>query len=151
MKRIVIITFCLISLEIGLPAIRQEKQHFYNVDKEIKVEGTIEKIIMEPRYKDTAPFLIVALKEKKTQHLYQVEVSPVWFFDYDFHQGESLVITGSLYQTGENRFNLIAREIQFKGELFTLRDKHGFPNWRGGKSLQKKRGKGKGRGKGIRF
>ena len=100
---------------------------------------------MEPRYKDTSPFLIVSLKEKNTKQLYQVEVSPVWFFDYDFHKGESLIITGSLYSTGEKSLNLIAREIQFKGEILALRDKHGFPNWRGGKTLSKRRGKGKGK------
>ena len=145
MKRLAVLTLFMLSLWASIPSFCQEAQHFYNVDKETKVEGTIDRIIMEPRYKDTSPFLIVSLKEKNTKQLYQVEVSPVWFFDYDFHKGESLIITGSLYSKGENSLNLIAREIQFKGEILALRDKHGFPNWRGGKTLSKRRGKGKGK------
>jgi len=121
----------------------QEPQHFYNVDKEIKVEGTIQKIIMEPRYKNTAPFLILVLEKKDTQQRYNIEVSPVWFFDHDFHKGENVVVIGSLYSTKEKTQNIIAREMRFRGETLVLRDKHGFPNWRGGP--MKKRGGRKGK------
>ncbi len=122
----------------------QESQHFYNVDKEIRIEGTIQKIIMEPRYKNTAPFLVIVLERKKTKQIYQIEISPVRFFDYDFHKGENLGVTGSLYTTGQNNQNIIAREIRFRGESLLLRDKHGFPNWRGGKMKRSGRKKGKG-------
>lgn len=122
----------------------QESQHFYNVDSEIKIEGTIQKIIMEPRYKNTSPFMIVILERKNTNQNYQVEISPVWFYEYDLHKGENLMVTGSLYATEENSLNIIAREVRFRGEILVLRDKHGFPNWRGGK--MKKKGRRKGRG-----
>lgn len=123
----------------------QHMQHFYNVDKEVKVEGTIQQISMEPLYKSRAPFLIVILEQKDTRQLYRVEISPAWFFEHDLHQGESLVVIGSLYTTDESTKNIIAREIRFKGETLILRDKHGFPNWRGGPHMKKKgRKKGKG-------
>jgi hypothetical protein len=129
---------------ISIPLYGQKTQPFYNVDKEITVEGTIQEIIMEPRYKDTSPFLVVLLEEKKTQKLYQVEISPVWFFDHDFHKGETLKVKGSLYSSDGKSLNIIAREVQSRGETLFLRDKHGFPNWRGGKGQIKRRGKRKG-------
>jgi len=98
---------------------------------------------MEPRYENTAPFLILALEKKDTQQKYIVEVSPAWFFDHDFHKGENIAVTGSLYLTKEKTQNIIAREIQFRGETLVLRDKRGFPNWRGGP--MKKRGIRKGK------
>ncbi len=54
--------------------------HFYNVDSERKIEGTIQEIILEPRYEERLPFLMVVIKEKKTGEIYKVEVSPAWFF-----------------------------------------------------------------------
>jgi len=45
----------------------QKPDHFYNVDTEKKIRGTIQKIVMESRYKDASPFLIVVLEEKKTE------------------------------------------------------------------------------------
>ncbi len=135
----------LILFLISIPSFGQRTQHFYNVDKEITVEGTIQEIIMEPRYKDTAPFLVVLLEEKKTQKVYQVEISPVWFFDHDFHKGENLKVKGSLYSSDGKSLNVIAREVQSRGETLFLRDKHGFPNWRGGKGQMKRRGKIKGK------
>ena len=112
---------------------KQETEHFYDVDKEMKIVGTIQKIVMEPRYKNTTPFLIVFLDEKKSTKSYKVELSPKRFFDYDLHKGENLTVTGSFFQTGVNNLNIIAREIRLRGETLILRDKHGFPNWRGGK------------------
>lgn len=123
----------------------QNTQHFYNIDKEIRLEGNIQKIIMESRYKDTAPFLIVILEERDTKKIYHVEISPVWFFDHDFYQGENLTVTGSLYISAENNLNIIAREVHSRGEILILRDKHGFPNWQGGKGQMQRKGKRKGK------
>jgi hypothetical protein len=123
----------------------QETEHFYNVDKEIRIEGKIQRIVMEPRYKDTSPFLIVHLEEKDTKKIYTVEISPAWFFDQDFHQGEYLTVTGSLTSSEEAGLNVIAREVQCKGETLILRDKHGFPTWRGGKGQMRTKGRRKGK------
>ena len=121
----------------------QKTPHFYNVDKEIRVEGPIQEINMEPRYVDTSPFLIIKLKDTKTQQMYNIELSPVWFFEQNFYKGEVLVVVGSLYVSGDNNLNIIAREVRFRGETLILRDKHGFPNWRGGKMKRQGRKKGK--------
>lgn len=121
---------------LGLSQIQEPQkpeQHFYDVDKEIKVQGTVQKIAMEPRYKNTSPFLIVFLDDKNSEKVYKVELSPKRFFDHDLHQGESLTVTGSFYQTEAATLNIIAREVRFRGETMMLRDKHGFPNWRGRK------------------
>ncbi len=126
----------ILTLSLDL-AFSQRPQHFYDVDKEIKIEGTIQKIVMEPRYKNTSPFLIVFLDEKKSKKSYKVELSPKRFFDYDLHKGENLMVTGSFYKTGATNLNIIAREIRFRGETLFLRDKHGFPNWRGGKKKKR--------------
>ena len=123
----------------------QKTDHFYNVDKEIRVEGKIQKVVMESRYKDTAPFLIVLLEEKNTKKVYTVEISPVWFFDQDFHQGEHLSVVGSLTFSGKNGMNIIAREVQLRGDTLVLRDKRGFPTWRGGKGLSSRKGRRKGK------
>jgi hypothetical protein len=120
----------------------QKPQHFYNVDTEKKIKGTIQEIIMEPRYKDTSPFLIIRLEEKKTKQKFIVEISPVRFFTHDFHKGEELEVVGSLYSKDGSQ-NIIARQIRFRREIIILRDKHGFPAWRGGGMKQKKRRKGK--------
>lgn len=111
-------------------ALGQPNKVFYNIDKEITILGSVKEIIMEPRYKNTAPFLIVKLAERKTQTLYTVEICPTWFFNKDIHQGETLQAIGSLSRRGENNL-LVARTVKFKGEMFILRDKHGFPNWSG--------------------
>lgn len=121
----------------------QKPLHFYNVDTEKKIKGTIQEIIMEPRYKDSSPFLIVRLEEKKTHQKFIVEISPVRFFTHDFHKGEELEVVGSLYSKEGNQ-NIIARQMRFRGEIIILRDKHGFPAWREGGMKQKKRRKGKG-------
>jgi hypothetical protein len=122
----------------------QEPAHFYNVDSERRVEGTIREVLFEPRYEGRSPFLIVVLEEKKTGHVFKIELSPAWFFDHDLHKGEPARVLGSFYtKDGENY--LIARELQWAGETFRLRDSRGFPNWRGGPM----KGKGQRRGRGM--
>jgi len=146
MRKRNIISFLIVSGLLAGISFAQTSQHFYNVDSERRVEGTIQEIIMEPRYKGSAPFLVLKLEEKGTHSLYNVEVSPAWFFEHDFHKGEDLTVIGSFYTTDGEKMNIIAREVRFKGETLVLRDKHGFPNWRGGQSG----GKGRRRGKGIK-
>jgi hypothetical protein len=116
-----------------------EKQHFYNVDREIRVEGTVQEISLEPRYKDRAPFLIVLVLDEKLQETFSVEVSPAWFFGEDLHKGEKVRIVGSLAEEGEGTKTVIARQMNLRGETVMLRDKRGFPSWSGGAARQKRR------------
>lgn len=136
---------CLLPCLIARMSFGQESKHFYDVDSEKKIEGKIQEIKMEPRYKGSAPFLVIKLEEKGTQVVYHVEVSPIWFFDQDFHKGEDLTVIGSYYLSDGKTPSIIAREIRHRGSTLALRDKHGFPNWRGGqmKGKGQKRGKGK--------
>jgi hypothetical protein len=116
-----------------------EKQHFYNVDREIRFEGTVQEISLEPRYKDRAPFLIVLVLDEKLQETFSVEVSPAWFFGEDLHKGEKVKIVGSLAGEGEEMKTVIARQMSLRGETVMLRDKKGFPSWSGGAAGQKRR------------
>jgi hypothetical protein len=145
MKHRLLLLACLFSCLIIDVSFGQESRHFYNVDSEKKIEGVIQEIRMEPRYKETSPFLVIKLEEKSTQTVYNVEVSPIWFFDQDFHKGEDLTVIGSYYLSEGKTPSIIAREMQYRGTTLALRDKHGFPNWRGGqmKGKARKRGKGK--------
>jgi len=146
MKRWIIFSIGLfLCLQMGFSE-NQKDPHFYNVDSERTIEGSIREILMEPRYKDSAPFLVIKLEEKGTKVIYNVEVSPVWFFDTDFHQGEDVEVVGSFYLSDGETLNIIARAIRFRGETLLLRDKHGFPSWRGGQMD----GKGRRRGKNIK-
>ena len=112
---------------------------FYNVDKEVRVEGTVREIRFEPRYKNRAPFLVLVLQRAGAEETYFVEVGPSWFFGQDIHQGERMTVVGSLAGEGA----LIARQLRFRGETVVVRDKKGFPSWsRGAVKAKGKRGIG---------
>ena len=106
----------------------QAAGHFYNVDKEVRIEGTVQEIRFEPRYKDRAPFLVLVLQRAGAEETYIVEVGPSWFFGQDIHQGERMTVVGSLAGEGA----VIARQLRLRGETVIVRDKKGFPSWSGG-------------------
>lgn len=147
MKRTLLLSLlaCLIAAGPVIADQAAEKQSapFYNVDSEKQIEGTILDLVFEPRYKDRAPFLIVVIEEKSTGEVYRAEISPVWFFDYDLHKGESVKVIGSTYTKDDFR-HIIARRLQCGGETFLLRDSRGFPSWRGGQMKRGNRHRGRG-------
>jgi hypothetical protein len=143
MRSLRIFSFILIITGSYILFAAQETEHFYNIDKEMKVEGAILEIILEPRYKGSAPFLILLLEQEESKERYYVEVSPIWFFEQDFHKGEKLSIIGSFYSGQDGSLHIIAREMHRKGKTLILRDKRGFPNWRGGQNNRQMRKKGK--------
>lgn len=110
----------------------QEKPHFYDLDKEVTLKGKVEQIVLEPRYENSANFLVLIVKSDEGAD-YACEISPSWFFTKDFHKGEHLTLVGSLSVDEGGKNHLIARQLKFQGEMMVLRDKNGFPNWRGGK------------------
>ncbi len=115
------------------------KPHFYNVDREIKLEGTVQEIGFEPRYKERAAFLIVHIHDETLRETFSVEISPAWFFSEDLHKGERVKIIGALAADGEGMKTVIARQMNLRGETVMLRDKKGFPSWSGGAARQKRR------------
>jgi len=123
---------CALALAAVGAAAGQTTGHFYDVDKEVKLEGVVRQISFESRYKGTAPFLVLGVEESGSAKRYSVEVSPSWFFGNDIHGGEKVKIIGSLAEVPEGVPTIIAREIQLRGETIKLRDKRGFPNWQGG-------------------
>lgn len=135
-SRIAVLAFAA-ALAAGAAA-GQTSGPFYNVDKEVRVEATVREVLLEPRYKGTAPFLVLRVEESGGGKTYNVEIAPSWFFGQDVHGGEKVRIVGSLAETPGATPTIIARELQLRGETFQLRDKRGFPNWQGGP--QRKRG-----------
>jgi hypothetical protein len=123
---------CILVIIAAGAAAGQTGRHFYDVDKEVTLEGVIRRISFEPRYKGTAPFLVLGVEESGNGKPYSVEVSPSWFFGQDVHAGEKVKIIGSLAEVPEGVPTIIAREIHLGGKTVKLRDKRGFPNWQGG-------------------
>lgn len=116
----------------GQPSGQGPAGHFYDVDKEVRFEGTVREIVLEPRYKGAAPFLVLRIEEKGLAKMSDIEVSPSWFFGDDIHAGERVKGVGSLSEGPEGARTIIARELRLRGETVTLRDKRGFPSWQGG-------------------
>jgi len=124
----------IVALLAALPAAGQATAgHFYDVDKEVRFEGTVREIVLEPRYKGTAPFLVLRVEDKARAKTVTIEVSPSWFFGEDVHGGEKVKGIGSLSEAPDGALTIIARELQLRGETLTLRDKRGFPGWQGGR------------------
>ena len=123
----------IVALLAALPAAGQATAgHFYDVDKEVRFEGTVREIVLEPRYKGTAPFLVLRVEDKARAKTITIEVSPSWFFGEDVHGGEKVKGIGSLSEAPDGALTIIARELQLRGDTHTLRDKRGFPSWQGG-------------------
>ena len=131
-----VVAVALAALAAGAAA-GQTRPHFYNVDNEVRFEATIREIVLEPRYKGSAPFLVLRVESSEGAQRYNVEISPSWFFGQDIHGGEKVRVVGSRIETAEGVPTVIARELRLRGETFILRDKRGFPSWQG--SSQRKR------------
>lgn len=131
MRRRIALLVPLAFLAAG-PAAGQAVGHFYNVDKEVRFEGTVREVVLEPRYEGTAPFLVLRVEEAGRERTVTVEVSPSWFFREDIHGGEKVKGIGSLSEAPDGTVTIIARQLQLRGATLTLRDKRGFPSWQGG-------------------
>ncbi len=113
------------------PAMSQPNKYFYHSDREIILEGTIQHSEEEPRYRGRAQFLIIHIKDKAAGEIFSVELCPEWFLDWDLQPGQQVKITGSVTRRGGELRHIIARKITFEDRIKELRDKYGFPNWRG--------------------
>ena len=88
--------------------------------------------------------MIILLEEKGSRQKFRVEIAPAGFFDQDFHKGETIKIVGAICGLECDCCNVIAREVQCRGDTVAVRDKHGFPNWRKGTGPMMPHGKIKG-------
>jgi RecG-like helicase len=105
------------------------KVKYYRVNTVRTVRGEITAVKTEKCYRQK-DYTVIYLKEKKSGHLYRVEVSPRWYFNMDLMVGSRVAVTGSVSKT--NQINqVMTRSIMFQGEMFHFRDKHGFPLWQG--------------------
>lgn len=140
--------FLIISL--ALPASSQEtpplaqdqqsqtRPHFYNVDREVSIEGRVEELKFEARYEGKGYFLILTVMDKNNNELVEVETAPAWFFRIDIHKGERIRLIGSLAEEQEGSKKLvIAREMKINNQTITFRDRRGFPAWNRGQGQRK--------------
>ncbi|MEN8223539.1 MAG: hypothetical protein ABFR36_09825 [Acidobacteriota bacterium] len=119
----------------------KDKLKYFRMDKIVTVSGKIVKIRSEERYRKNR-FIVFELKENKTEKLYDVEVSPLWFYKIDVVEGGLIEVKGSLNNL-KDKDVILAQSMTFAGEIFNFRDKFGFPLWRG-----ERRGLGKNQWKG---
>ena len=124
---------------------QQAPPFYYDLDKEIKIEGLIKEIRIEPRPEGASPFLIILIQEKSDSRTYDVEIGPSGFFDLNFKKGDRVKVVGSQCNCNMETkcCNVIAREIQYRGDTVAVRDKHGFPVWRKGSPPMTPRRQGK--------
>jgi len=114
---------------------------YYRIDTVRTIYGEIMDIRTEKSFKKK-DFTVLYVKEKKTDKLYRVEVSPQWFFDLDLMVGSRLEISGSVKPGGDlNR--MMTRSITYQGDVFHFRDGNGFPLWRGRGRFKERSGGGK--------
>lgn len=106
---------------------------FYQPARERRLVGVIHGIKREPRSSATSPFLQVQVKDSGTGELYTAELCPVWFCRMALEEGKTILITGAMVYRENQERTLLAREIHYQGGVFRLRDKNGFPLWRGGR------------------
>ncbi len=112
----------------------QAQPRYYNVDREITVEGQIEDLRFENRYEGRGNFLVLVVRDKNSQELLEVETAPAWFFRTDIHKGETIRLIGSLSEEQiDGKKVVVAREVRINNQTITLRDRRGFPSWSRGR------------------
>ena len=116
----------------------EARPRFYDVDREVTIEGQIEDLKFENRYEGKGSFLVLLVKEKSGQELLEVETAPAWFFRTDIHKGEKIRLIGSLAEEmKDGRKLIIARELRLGNQTITLRDRRGFPTWSRGQGRRR--------------
>lgn len=102
--------------------------HFFNPDKLVDIQGTVQRIDLEETYGKRSKFLVLTILSME-QGTCRVEVCPQWFLENDITVGMKIRIRGSLLSEAEGNPFLIAQEISLQGERIVLRDRRGFPLW----------------------
>jgi hypothetical protein len=132
-----------VLLLYALPGLAGQAGHFYDVDTEVRIEGTVREVSFELLYKDRAPFVMLTMEKSGSGQKFLIETGPSWFFGEDLHAGQTVAVVGSLVRAEGDIKYVIAREIRFGGETIVVRDRSGFPEWRGGKAQRmRRRGRG---------
>jgi len=112
---------------------------FYQPSRELRIEGVIRRVTRESKHRNTSRFLLVEVEVRGTGEVYLAELCPVWFCEFPLNPEESIVVTGALVHRDNETLALLAREIEYGGRLLRLRDKNGFPLWRGGRGRNRRR------------
>lgn len=110
-----------------------EERYYYKVDKQIKIDGEIKEILEAEYKKGKENFIELKIFDKSKKEEYLIQVAPIWFIENPFMKGEKISVWGSLVKDDKNERRMIAREIKRERmeSIMILRDKRGFPMWRG--------------------
>jgi hypothetical protein len=111
---------------------RGRHRRIFNVNSIITVTGTVQEIITIPA-DEKRRWPGVHLKLKTKVDTFRVHLGPKWFIEkqkINLKVKDKVSITGSMVKI-EEKPALIASAITIDDEVIRLRDKRGFPLWRG--------------------
>jgi len=107
--------------------------HIYDPKTEVTVKGTVEEVMQYPRKRNSTG---THLMLKASDGILDVHVGPSWFLSQqkiEFAKGNEIEVTGSKVKV-DGKDALIAREIKKDGNVITLRNAQGVPEWAGNRS-----------------
>lgn len=103
----------------------------YDTNTVETIEGEVTEVTNNPSRKNEA-MEGVHMLVKTSSGTIPVHLGPVWYMDQQeaFHKGDHVVITGSRISFS-GTFVIVAATIQRNQMVLHLRDRNGFPAWRG--------------------
>uniref|UniRef100_A0A7C4ELX5 Magnetosome protein MamS/MamX domain-containing protein n=1 Tax=Thermodesulfovibrio aggregans TaxID=86166 RepID=A0A7C4ELX5_9BACT len=126
----------MILIITGTVAYAQEWVESYDPNTEIAIKGKIAEIIQ----RDKGPVVIGVIKHDK---IYHVITAPRWYVEQEkieFNLGDEVVVHGAKFFSKKGELFIIARSIHniLTGKIYSFRDEHMKPCWRGGNQHGKK-------------
>lgn len=116
----------------------QTRPHFYDVDREVTIEGQIEDLRFENRYEGKGNFLVLLVKEKSGGEPGGGGNGPGLVLPHRPSQRRKIRLVGSVTEEGKDgRKLVIARELRIGNQTITLRDRRGFPTWSRGQGRRR--------------
>lgn len=122
----------LLMVRSGFP--QHSPKHFNRASIQT-VSGEITEVFSGKGY-HYQDFVYINLSVKDGETI-KIEMAPHWFIPVQFSKKDHVTVTGSKVEV-DKKTVIIAQSIQIEEQTILLRDKYGFPLWRG-------RGKGHGR------
>lgn len=103
----------------------------YNTNTVETIEGEVMEIIYNPSRKNAA-MTGVHMMVKTTSETIPVHLGPVWYLEQQdkINKGDNITVTGSRI-TYDDKPALVAATIKREQMTLQLRDRNGYPAWRG--------------------
>ncbi|HKK45689.1 MAG TPA: hypothetical protein VJ964_09215 [Balneolaceae bacterium] len=103
----------------------------YDTNAVETIEGDVVEVTNNPSRKNAAMEGVHMLVKTGSGNI-PVHLGPVWYMNQQeaFHKGDHVVITGSRISFS-GKFVIVAATVQRNKMVLHLRDRNGFPAWRG--------------------